>query len=53
MTRDSRYDVLAAREAGLAAVCLVHDGAARLDVDADLSFADIPAFVRYLRVVLP
>jgi hydrogenase expression/formation protein HypE len=50
---DSRYDVLAAREAGLAAVCLVHDGATRHDVDADLSFADIPAFVRYLRVVLP
>jgi HAD superfamily hydrolase (TIGR01509 family) len=50
---DSRYDVLAAREAGLAAVCLVHDGAARPDVDTDLSFADIPAFVRYLRVVLP
>jgi hydrogenase expression/formation protein HypE len=50
---DSRYDVLAAREAGLAAVCLVHDGAARRDVDADLSFADIPAFVRYLQVVLP
>jgi HAD superfamily hydrolase (TIGR01509 family) len=50
---DSRYDVLAAREAGLAAVCLVHDGAARHDVDADLSFADIPAFVRYLRIVLP
>lgn len=50
---DSRYDVLAAREAGLAAVCLVHDGAARHDVDADLSFGDIPAFVRYLQVVLP
>ena len=50
---DSRYDVLAAREAGLAAVCVVHDGAAGLDVDADLSFADIPAFVRYLRIVLP
>ena len=50
---DSRYDVLAAREAELAAVCLLHDGAARHDVDADLSFADIPAFVRYLRVVLP
>ena len=49
---DSHYDVLAAREAGLAAVCLVHDGAARLDVDADLSFADIPAFVRYLQIVL-
>ena len=49
---DSRYDVLAAREAGLAAVCLVHDGATRQEVEADLSFADIPAFVRYLRVVL-
>ncbi len=50
---DSRYDVLAAREAGLAAVCLVHEGVARHDIDADLSFADIPAFVRYLRIVLP
>jgi HAD superfamily hydrolase (TIGR01509 family) len=50
---DSRYDVLAAREAGLAAVCLVHDGAARHEVDADLSFANIPTFVRYLQVVLP
>jgi HAD superfamily hydrolase (TIGR01509 family) len=50
---DSHYDVLAAREAGLAAVCLVHDGSARCDGDADLSFADLPAFVRYLRVVLP
>jgi HAD superfamily hydrolase (TIGR01509 family) len=50
---DSRYDVLAAREAGLAAVCLVHDGAARHEIAADLSFADIPSFVRYLQVVLP
>jgi HAD superfamily hydrolase (TIGR01509 family) len=50
---DSRYDVLAAREAGLAAVCLVHDGADRHNVDTDLSFANIPAFVRYLRIVLP
>jgi HAD superfamily hydrolase (TIGR01509 family) len=50
---DSRYDVLASREAGLAAVCLVHDGSARHDVDVDLSFADLPAFVRYLRIVLP
>jgi HAD superfamily hydrolase (TIGR01509 family) len=50
---DSRYDVLAAREANLAAVCLVHDGAGRHDIEADLSFADIPAFVRYLRIVLP
>ena len=50
---DSRYDVFAARDAGLAAVCVVHDGAARKDVDADLSFTDLPAFVRYLRIVLP
>jgi HAD superfamily hydrolase (TIGR01509 family) len=50
---DSHYDILAAREAGLAAVCLVHDGTGRDNVDADISFADIPAFVRYLRVVLP
>ena len=49
---DSHYDVLAAREAGLAAVCVLHDGAGRPDIDADLSFADIPSFVRYLRVVL-
>ena len=49
---DSHYDVLAARAAGLAAVCLLHDGA-DLDVEVDLSFADIPAFLRYLRVVLP
>jgi HAD superfamily hydrolase (TIGR01509 family) len=50
---DSRYDVLASREAGLASVCLVHDGARRHDVEADLSFADVPAFVRYLQVVMP
>jgi HAD superfamily hydrolase (TIGR01509 family) len=50
---DSRYDVLAARDADLAAVCVVHDGATRQDIDADLSFTDIPAFVRYLRIVVP
>jgi hydrogenase expression/formation protein HypE len=49
---DSRYDVLAAREAGLAAVCVVHDGSSRHAGDADLVFDDIPAFVRYLKVVL-
>lgn len=48
---DSRYDILAARDAGLRAVCMLHDGASHLD--ADLNFANIPAFVRYLRVVLP
>jgi HAD superfamily hydrolase (TIGR01509 family) len=50
---DSHYDVLAAREAGLAAVCVLHDGTGRDGGDADLEFDDIPGFVRYLRVVLP
>jgi HAD superfamily hydrolase (TIGR01509 family) len=50
---DSRYDVLSAREARLAAVCLLHDGAGREGEDIDLDFHDIPAFVRYLSVVLP
>jgi HAD superfamily hydrolase (TIGR01509 family) len=50
---DSHYDVLAAREAGLAAVCLVQNGATGYEANADLSFAHIPAFIRYLQVVLP
>jgi len=50
---DSRYDVLAAREAGLGAVCVLHDGSGHHDGEADLAFDDIPAFMRYLRVVLP
>jgi HAD superfamily hydrolase (TIGR01509 family) len=49
---DSHYDLMAAREAGFAAVCMLHDGAARHDDEADLSFADIPSFIRYLSVVL-
>jgi hypothetical protein len=31
---------------------MVNDGASHCDGDADLSFSDILAFVRYLRVVL-
>jgi HAD superfamily hydrolase (TIGR01509 family) len=50
---DSHYDLLAARDAGLAAVCMLHDGAGRHDGEADLSFPDIPALVRFLSVVLP
>ena len=50
---DSRYDVLAAREAGLAAVCVLHDGTGRHGEEVDLEFDDIPAFTRYLRIVLP
>ncbi len=49
---DSRYDILAARDAGLRAVCMLNDGASRHDGDADLSFPDIPTFVQYLRVAL-
>jgi beta-phosphoglucomutase-like phosphatase (HAD superfamily) len=49
---DSCYDVLAAREAGLKAVCVLHDGTGRHSNDVDLSFDDIPAFIRYLEIVL-
>jgi len=48
---DSHYDILAAREAG-AKICVLHDGQGRHDGEADLSFADIPAFMRFLRLVL-
>jgi len=50
---DSHYDILAAREAGFARVCVLHDGDGRHDGETDLSFKDIPAFVGYLRIVLP
>ncbi len=49
---DSHYDILAARAAGLRAVCMLHDGAARHNGEADLSFEDIPSFMRFLRTVL-
>jgi len=49
---DSHYDILAARDAGLRAVCMLNDGASHHNGDADLSFPDIPAFLRYLRIVL-
>jgi HAD superfamily hydrolase (TIGR01549 family) len=50
---DSRYDILAAREAALGAVCVLHDASGHHDGQADLSFRDIPSFVRYLRLVMP
>ncbi len=50
---DSHYDVLAAREAGLAGVCVLHDGSGRHTDEANQAFDDIPTFVRYLRIVLP
>ena len=46
---DSRYDLQAARDAGLGAACLLHDGASRCDEKPDLSFPDIPALIQYLR----
>jgi HAD superfamily hydrolase (TIGR01509 family) len=49
---DSHYDVQAVREAGLAAICMLHDGHGRHGPEAELSFADIPAFIRYLKIVL-
>jgi len=49
---DSHYDILAGREAGLGGVCVLHDGNGRHDGAADLAFKDIPAFVRYLKIVL-
>jgi HAD superfamily hydrolase (TIGR01509 family) len=50
---DSHYDIIAAREAGLAKVCVLHDGTGRYDGATDVTFPDIPAFIRYLRVVVP
>jgi phosphoglycolate phosphatase len=49
---DSAYDIRAGREAGCAAVCILHDHASRFAGDVDLSFADVPALTRYLRIVL-
>ncbi len=49
---DSHYDVLAAREARLAAVCVLHNGSSRHAAEAELAFDDIPAFIRYLEIVL-
>lgn len=49
---DSHFDILAAREAGLAGICALNEGATYHAEKADLSFSDIPAFVRYLQIVL-
>ncbi len=49
---DSGHDVEAARDAGCARVCILHDRVGTSGGRADLAFQDIPAFLRYLRVVL-
>jgi len=50
---DSRYDILACRDARCAAVCVLHDRQRRFSPEADIDFADIAAFRRYLDLVLP
>jgi hydrogenase expression/formation protein HypE len=50
---DSHYDNMAARDAGLARICVLHDGSGRHDGEVDLQFDDIPGFLRYLKIVLP
>jgi phosphoglycolate phosphatase len=49
---DSSFDIAAARGAGCRCVAAVLDGA-HLEADADLVFADLPALIRYLRLLLP
>jgi HAD superfamily hydrolase (TIGR01509 family) len=49
---DSIYDLRAADEAACGRTCVLYQGAARYAEQADLAFADIDAFLRYLRVVL-
>lgn len=50
---DSRYDILAARDAGCARVCLLFDVQKRFSGDADIDFPDIAALRRYLEIRLP
>jgi HAD superfamily hydrolase (TIGR01509 family) len=49
---DSRHDLEAAGDAGCARVCILHDREGRYAGQADLDFPDIPALLRYLRIVL-
>ena len=50
---DSRYDILACRDARCAAVCILHDTQKRFSPEGDIDFPDIAAFRRYLDLVLP
>ncbi len=47
---DSHVDVAAARDAGCGRLVILHDRTGALE--ADLKFPDVPAFLRYLRLVL-
>jgi len=50
---DSRYDVLASRDARCRWVCILHDAHQRFSPEADLCFLDIPRFTQHLELVLP
>lgn len=49
---DSRYDLDAAHEAGCGRVCVLYGAAERYRDHADLTFPDLAALTRYLRIVL-
>ncbi len=49
---DSLYDIIACREAGCGWVCILFDEKHICSPNADLSFPDINAFIRYLNLVL-
>jgi len=49
---DSRYDVLACREAGCASICILHDRQGLFSPEADISFPTIGSFLQYLSLVL-
>ncbi len=49
---DSPFDIVASREAGCNRVCILYDDKNRCSANADISFADIDAFIRYLKLVL-
>lgn len=47
---DSHFDVAAARDAACGRLVILHDRTGELE--ADLKFPDVRAFLRYLRLVL-
>jgi HAD superfamily hydrolase (TIGR01509 family) len=49
---DTLYDILACREAGCGWVCILYDDKNLFNPHANISFADIEGFLRYLRIVL-
>lgn len=49
---DSRYDVLACREAGCASICILHDKTGLFSPESDISFPEIADFLQYLSFVL-